>query len=48
VVQINALRSAGYTGPISYEPFAASVHALADAGPVLRASMQFISTGVTA
>jgi 2-keto-myo-inositol isomerase len=48
VAQINALCSAGYTGPISYEPFAALVHSLADAGPALRASMQFISTGVTA
>jgi 2-keto-myo-inositol isomerase len=48
VSQINALRSAGYAGPISYEPFAASVHALTDAAPALRASMQFISAGVTA
>jgi 2-keto-myo-inositol isomerase len=48
VAQINALRAAGYAGPISYEPFAASVHALADAAPALRASMQFISAGVTA
>jgi 2-keto-myo-inositol isomerase len=48
LAQITALRAAGYTGPISYEPFAASVHALADAGPALRASMQFISTGAAA
>jgi 2-keto-myo-inositol isomerase len=48
VAQINALRSAGYTGPISYEPFAESVHALADPATALRASMQFISAGVAA
>lgn len=48
VAQIRALRAAGYLGPISYEPFAASVHALADAGPALRASMEFISEGVAA
>jgi 2-keto-myo-inositol isomerase len=48
VAQINALRSAGYTGPISYEPFAESVHALANPATALRASMQFISAGVAA
>jgi len=48
VAQISALRAAGYAGPISYEPFAASVHALVDAGPVLRASMDFIRAGVAA
>jgi len=48
VAQIRALRAAGYAGPISYEPFASSVHALADAGPALRASMEFIREGVEA
>ncbi len=48
VAQIRALRAAGYDGPISYEPFAASVHALADAGPALAASIQFIRAGVAA
>ncbi len=48
VAQINALRAAGYNGPISYEPFAASVHALTDAAPALRASMDFIGAGVAA
>jgi 2-keto-myo-inositol isomerase len=48
VTQINALRAAGYTGPISYEPFAASVHALVDPASALRASMKFISVGVAA
>jgi 2-keto-myo-inositol isomerase len=42
------LRAAGYRGPISFEPFAASVHALADARPALAASMEFIRLGVAA
>jgi len=48
VGQIRALREAGYRGPISFEPFAASVHALADFKAPLRASMQFITAGVAA
>ena len=48
VAQIRALRAAGYAGPISYEPFAPSVHALADPGPALKASMEFIRKGVEA
>lgn len=48
VAQIRALRAAGYAGPVSYEPFAPSVHALADPGPALRASMDFIRAGVGA
>src|SRR3989338_6145507 len=48
VAQIRALRAAGYTGAISYEPFAPSVHALADAKPALAASMDFIRAGVAA
>jgi 2-keto-myo-inositol isomerase len=46
--QIAALYAAGYAGPISYEPFAPSVHALADARPALAASMEFIRKGVAA
>jgi 2-keto-myo-inositol isomerase len=46
VAQIRALKAGGYAGPISYEPFAPSVHALADAKPALAASMAFISAGV--
>ncbi len=42
VAQIRALKAAGYTGPISYEPFAPSVHDMADPGPALAASMEFI------
>lgn len=41
--QIAALRDAGYAGPLSFEPFAASVHALEDAEPALRRSMGFIA-----
>lgn len=48
VAQIRALRAAGYTGPISYEPFAESVHALTDPKAELAASMTFIGNGVAA
>lgn len=48
VAQIRALRAAGYTGPISYEPFAPSVHDLTDPKAALAASMEFIRSGVEA
>lgn len=48
VAQIRALRRAGFNGPISYEPFAPSVHGLADAKGALAASMKFIASGVEA
>jgi 2-keto-myo-inositol isomerase len=48
VAQIRALRAAGYTGAISYEPFAASVHDLTDPKAALAASMEFIRSGVAA
>ena len=48
VAQIAALLAAGFAGPISYEPFAASVHALDDAESALRASMEFITAGLAA
>jgi 2-keto-myo-inositol isomerase len=48
VAQIRALRAAGYAGPISYEPFAPSVHDLAAPHPALSASMEFIRSGVAA
>lgn len=48
VAQIRALRAAGYAGPISFEPFAPEVHALADAAPALKASIEFIESGVAA
>jgi 2-keto-myo-inositol isomerase len=46
--QLRALVAAGYAGPISFEPFAASVHALADPGPALAASIGHIRTGLAA
>lgn len=48
VGQIAALRAAGYTGAISFEPFAPSVHALTDFVGPLRKSMEFITAGVAA
>jgi 2-keto-myo-inositol isomerase len=43
VGQIRALLRGGYAGAVSFEPFAASVQALADAAPALRASMAYVS-----
>lgn len=43
VAQIRALRAGGYVGPISYEPFAPTVHSLQDHAPALRASMAYLS-----
>jgi 2-keto-myo-inositol isomerase len=41
--QIKALREGGYRGPFSFEPFAPSVHALADQAGALRESMSFVA-----
>jgi len=46
VAQIRALREAGYDGAFSFEPFAPSVHALADPAPALRASFEFIAAAM--
>lgn len=43
VAQVRALLDAGYSGAFSYEPFAPSVHALADPRAALAASMEFIT-----
>jgi 2-keto-myo-inositol isomerase len=43
--QIKALVAAGYTGAVSFEPFAAEVHALADPFSAIRASMNYLMTG---
>ena len=48
VAQIRALRAAGYSGPVSYEPFAPGVHALDAPKQPLAASMEFIRSGVSA
>ena len=42
IAQIRALLAAGYDGPFSFEPFAASVHEAPDPEAALRASMDFV------
>lgn len=44
--QILALQAAGYDGPLSFEPFADSVHALSDPGAAVKASMDYIKAAV--
>ena len=44
VAQIEELQAAGYAGPVSFEPFAPSVHAITDPGPKLAGSFEFISS----
>ena len=44
--QIRSMTVGGYTGPLSFEPFSAEVHALASAEPALLASIDFIRSGV--
>lgn len=46
VEQIRTLLRGGYAGPLSFEPFAAQVHALADPSDALRESMAAICTGL--
>jgi 2-keto-myo-inositol isomerase len=48
VGQMRALRAAGYNGSFSFEPFAASVHALADPAAALRQSMNYIEAALKA
>jgi 2-keto-myo-inositol isomerase len=42
--QISALVAGGYAGPVSFEPFAAEVHALANPARAIRASMDYLTT----
>ena len=44
--QIKALRAGGYAGPLSFEPFARSVHELSDPIGALRDSISFIERKV--
>lgn len=44
--QVRALRAGGYRGPISFEPFAASVHASTTIEADLRASLDFVAAGL--
>jgi 2-keto-myo-inositol isomerase len=46
--QIRRLIAGGYTGPFSFEPFAASVHALPDIAAALRASIGFVEAHTAA
>lgn len=48
VGQIAALRGAGYSGPISFEAFSPEVHALTDAEPALRASIDHLERELAA
>lgn len=45
--QIATLAQAGFTGPLSFEPFSPQVHALADPAAALAASMKFITEGLS-
>ncbi len=47
LAQLRALLAAGYTGPISFEPFAAEIHDLDDPEAALKATMEFVTSGVT-
>ena len=46
--QIAALRAAGYSGPLSFEPFAEELRQLADPAASVRQSMNFIIDGLKA
>ncbi len=46
VGQIRRLRAAGYAGPLSFEPFAAEVHGLADPAAAIRQSADYIRTHI--
>lgn len=46
VPQVRALVAAGFDGPYSFEPFAPEVHALADPGAALRASIDYVTSQV--
>jgi 2-keto-myo-inositol isomerase len=46
--QLRALISAGYSGPISFEPFAKQVHDLANPVGALAVSIEFIRSGLAA
>jgi 2-keto-myo-inositol isomerase len=48
ILQIKALRAAGWSGPVSYEAFATQTHESANPAQDLRASMDFIRSGLGA
>lgn len=45
--QLRALRAGGYGGPVSFEPFASSVHASADIEADLRAGVRHLQSALT-
>jgi len=48
VPQLRRLLAEGYGGPVSFEPFSAEVHALADIGGAVTASIGFVTAGLAA
>jgi 2-keto-myo-inositol isomerase len=46
VVQMRALRSAGFEGPFSFEPFAPELHELTDITPELASSIEYLQEKV--
>ncbi|KQX27714.1 xylose isomerase [Ensifer sp. Root423] len=46
VGQIRRLRAAGYAGPLSFEPFAAEVHGLADPAAAVGQSVEYIRSHI--
>jgi 2-keto-myo-inositol isomerase len=47
IEQLGALRNAGYSGPLSFEPFAPAVHGLADIASAVRSSMVHIAAALS-
>lgn len=45
--QLEALANAGWTGPISLEPFAPAIHALADPAPAITQSFEYVRAAAT-
>ncbi|MGR3630659.1 MAG: TIM barrel protein [Limimaricola soesokkakensis] len=47
LAQLRALLAAGFTGPISFEPFAAEIHDLDDPEAALKDTIAFVTSGAT-
>lgn len=47
LAQLRALVAGGYAGPLSFEPFAEAVQALADPAPAIRRSMDLVRDGLS-
>jgi 2-keto-myo-inositol isomerase len=48
IAQLEALRAAGFIGPLSFEPFAEELRTLADPARAIGDSMQFIRSELAA